>query len=164
MRASRPSTGSLPPDAYEDAHRRAVAIRKAVARSLEHAPVPCHNDLLTANFILDVDRVQLIDWEYAGMGDRWFDLGNFAVNNELGAEHEERLLDRTSARRRTRRRATLKLFRFMSDLREAMWGVVQGAISELDFDFNGYATKHFDRLTAIAADPHFDTWLREAKR
>ena len=52
----------------------------------------------------------------------------------------------------------------MSDLREAMWGVVQSAISELDFDFTGYATKHFERLEAIAADPRFDGWLRDARR
>ena len=48
-----------------------------------HEPVPCHNDLLTANFLRDGDRVWIVDWEYAGMGDRFFDLGNFAVNNEL---------------------------------------------------------------------------------
>ena len=29
--------------------------------------------------------------------------------------------------------------RFMSDFREAMWGVVQRVVSELDFDFAGYA-------------------------
>ena len=153
------------PASYGDAHRRAVAIRKAVARSLDHAPVPCHNDLLTANFILDGERVQMIDWEYAGMGDRWFDLGNFSVNNELTDEHEQRLLTTYFGEPPDARRlATLKLFRFMSDLREAMWGVVQSAISELDFDFTGYATKHFGRLEAIAADPRFDGWLRDARR
>jgi len=36
--------------------------------------------------------------------------------------------------------------RFMSDFREAMWGVVQSAVSELDFDFGTYATEHFERL------------------
>jgi thiamine kinase-like enzyme len=157
--------GIEPPATYEDAHRRATEIRKAVARSLDHAPVPCHNDLLTANFILDGERVQLIDWEYAGMGDRWFDLGNFAVNNELADEHEERLLttyfgDPPDARRR----ATLKLFRFMSDLREAMWGVVQSGLSELDFDFAGYGARHFERLERVAADPRFDDWLQDARR
>jgi hypothetical protein len=35
--------------------------------------------------------------------------------------------------------------RFMSDFREAMWGVVQQAISTLDFDFAGYADRHFAR-------------------
>ena len=42
--------------------------------------------------------------------------------------------------------------RLMSDFREAMWGVVQSAISDLDFDFDGYATKHFERLRATAID------------
>jgi hypothetical protein len=49
--------------------------------------------------------------------------------------------------------------RFMSDFREAMWGVVQQGISELDFDFVTYADEHFDRLRATAADPRFEGWL-----
>ena len=40
-----------------------------------------------------------------------------------------------------RRIAALGLMRFMSDFREAMWGVVQSAVSELDFDFTGYAAQ-----------------------
>ena len=50
--------------------------------------------------------------------------------------------------------------RFMSDFREAMWGVVQAVVSELDFDFAGYADKHFDRLRETAADPRFDGLAR----
>jgi hypothetical protein len=38
--------------------------------------------------------------------------------------------------------------RLMSDAREAAWGVLQGVISTLDFDFQGYAARHFDRLLA----------------
>ena len=45
--------------------------------------------------------------------------------------------------------------RFMSDFREAMWGVVQQAISELDFDFAEYAQRHFERLERTAAAPRF---------
>jgi hypothetical protein len=45
--------------------------------------------------------------------------------------------------------------RFMSDFREAMWGVVQQAISELEFDFAEYAESHFQRLQATAGDPAF---------
>ena len=44
---------------------------------------PCHNDLLNANFIDDGARIRIIDWEYAGMGDPFFDLGNFSINHEL---------------------------------------------------------------------------------
>ena len=52
--------------------------------------------------------------------------------------------------------------RVMSDFREAMWGVVQTAVSELDFDFAGYAAEHFERLRRPAADPRFEGWLEEA--
>ena len=52
--------------------------------------------------------------------------------------------------------------RFMSDFREAMWGVVQSALSDLDFDFAAYAAKHFERMLATAARPGFEAWLEEA--
>ena len=51
---------------------------------------------------------------------------------------------------------------FMSDFREAMWGVVQQGISDLDFDFVEYATKHFARMRETAANPHFAARLEEA--
>jgi hypothetical protein len=54
--------------------------------------------------------------------------------------------------------------RIMSDFREAMWGVVQQAVSELDFDFADYATTHFARLQASVADPRYQRWLEEAAR
>ena len=41
----------------------------------------------------------------------------------------------------------------MSDFREAMWGVVQTGVSELDFDFRDYAQKHFDRLEKARQRP-----------
>jgi hypothetical protein len=47
----------------------------------------------------------------------------------------------------------------MSDFREAMWGVLQSGISELDFDFKGYAAKHFDRMERTAADAAFGRYL-----
>ena len=50
------------------------------------------------------------------------------------------------------RRAALALFKLVSDAREAAWGVVQGTISELDFDFSAYADRHFERLLAAASD------------
>ncbi len=154
----------LPPG-YAEAHHRARQIQRAVAKHPEHAPVPCHNDLLTANFLHDGENVRIIDWEYAGMGDRYFDLGNFAVNNELGDEDEERLLAAYFGEPPgARRTAALKLFRFMSDLRESMWGVVQSGLSDLEFDFDDYAAKHFERLEKTASDPRFDTWVKDARR
>jgi aminoglycoside phosphotransferase (APT) family kinase protein len=36
--------------------------------------VLCHNDLLPANRLLSGGRLWAIDWEYAAMGSRWFDI------------------------------------------------------------------------------------------
>ena len=93
-----------------------------------------------------------------------FDLGNLAVNNAFDEAAEERLLSAYFDERPVSggRRAALKLMRIMSDAREAAWGVVQGVISELDFDFAAYAKKHFDRLSAAAEDQQFEEWLSAA--
>jgi thiamine kinase-like enzyme len=125
--------------------------------------VPCHNDLLAANFICVDERLYIVDWEYAGMGDRYFDLANFAVNNELGEGAEESLLGAYfGAPPSAGQLASLRLMRFMSDFREAMWGVVQQVVSDLDFDFANYADRHFDRLNETWSDPRFKKWLGEA--
>ena len=130
----------------------------------EHAPVPCHNDLLTANFLHDGERVRIVDWEYAGMGDRYFDLGNLSVNNGFAEADDERLLAACTARSNTPRRfASLRLMRIMSDFREGMWGVVQAGISSLDFDFADYAEEHLTRVAAGLADARVPTWLEDAR-
>ena len=155
--------GATIPDSYAPAGEQAARIESALTGP-EHEPVPCHNDLLAANFIRGERQLWVVDWEYAGMGDRYFDLANFAVNNELGETSELALLEAYFAEPPTARRiATLRLMKFMSDFREAMWGVVQTALSELDFDFQGYADKHFARMLETAAHRDFETWLAEAR-
>ena len=159
--------GAPPPPAYEEALGHARTIEAALSGP-EHEPVPCHNDLLAANFIRGAEQLWIVDWEYAGMGDRYFDLANFAVNNELGEGEQQALLEAyfgtpgAGPREPARRLAALRLMCLMSDFREAMWGVVQTALSELDFDFEAYARKHFERMLATAADSDFAIWLEEA--
>jgi thiamine kinase-like enzyme len=154
-RITRQFGGRLP-EAYERAHALAHRIEQALP--LE-TPVLCHNDLLNANFIDDGAVIRIVDWEYAGMGDRFFDLGNFAVNNQLTELDEARLLAAYFGRVTARQQARLRLMRIMSDFREAMWGVLQSAISKLDVDFERYAQKHFERLFIESDDPRFDDWL-----
>jgi hypothetical protein len=122
-------------DAYDVVreYARAAPPPQRFAHLLERAacepydPVPCHNDLLPANFIGAPDgRLVILDWEYAGMGDARFDEANFAMNSGLDTPHANALV--------------------LSLLREAMWGVVQASASDLDFDFTGYAEEHFARL------------------
>ena len=122
-------------------------------------PRPCHNDLLRANFIDDGDRLWIIDWEYAAMGDPAFDLGNFAVHHQLTDDEETVLLHAYFGHVTPSATARLKLMKIISDLREAMWAMVQVTVSQLVYDFVGYGRKHFDRYTVQLKDPRLPAWL-----
>jgi len=150
--ATAATNGITVPEPYERARETAKAVQRARGSAPER---PCHNDLLTANFIDDGNRIRIVDWEYAGMGDVFFDLANFTVNNGLSDEETIELLRRYFGEVLPEHERALLLMRFMSDFREAMWGVVQQALSDLDFDFRGYADEHFERLERTASERRF---------
>ena len=158
-RAAALAGGVQIPEDFAAARKVSERIREARGNQ---PLVPCHNDLLNANF-LDDGAIRIVDWEYAGMGDRFFDLANFSANHEFHLEDDRRLLAAYFGIERDADLAALRLMRFMSDFREAMWGVLQTAISELDFDFNGYAATHFARLENTARDPEFTRHLRAVR-
>ncbi len=152
--------GVVAPPAYGDALAVAERIEQALA-STARTPVPCHNDLLNANLLQGPDRVVIVDYEYAGMGDPFFDLGNFSINNGISTDAQARLLEHYFGRASEADASRLALMRIMSDFREAMWGVVQQAISTLDVDYVAYADRHFSRCLESAGDPAFARWLAE---
>lgn len=149
------------PEAYGPAHAHAERIEAAFAR----APVParpCHNDLLSDNFLRGTDGFWLVDYEYSGMGDPFFDLGNLSINNGLSGTSQETLLRLMFGEPTQAHRARLQLMRIMSDYREAMWGVIQQGLSTLDIDYVAYADRHFERLLRSMADERFERWLEQA--
>ena len=140
---------------------QAAAIHQAM-QTVPRPRCPCHNDLLLANFLDDGELIRIIDWEYAAMGDPYFDLGNFAVHQGLDDNQEMIMLEAYFGQARTPDLARLKLMKMLSDLREAMWGMVQVTISELDYDFVAYGQKHFDRYVQQLQDPRLSRWLADA--
>jgi len=123
----------------------------------------CHNDLLASNFIDDGRNIWIVDWEYAGMGDIFFDLGNFAVNQSLNDEQCQLLLQYYFGEVRAADRAHLHLMRLGSDLRESFWGFLQLGISELDFDYREYAHHHLNRFLHNVETSPFEQWLRDVR-
>lgn len=112
--------------------------------------VPCHNDLLAANFVKDAEKVWILDWEYSGVGDITFDLANLASNNNFGATEEQVLLDFYFGETTPDDLCRLQLMRRVSDLRECLWGFLQSGISRINFDYSAYAKLHLDRFNAAA--------------
>jgi thiamine kinase-like enzyme len=131
-----------------------------------YTPAPCHNDLLNLNWLNEElsgggTEVRLLDWEYAGMGDIFFDLANFSHHHELSDDQARLLLTEYFGEMTPRHFAHLKLMWPISELREAMWGIVQTGISKLDEDFQGYADLWFGRVRQHLTDPRWDRWLSE---
>jgi thiamine kinase-like enzyme len=135
---------------------------RSALEATEMAPVACHNDLLNANLIRTTDGVVIVDYEYAGMNNLFFDLGNFSINNGLSPAARAHLLGEYFHRATPWHEACLELMRIVSDYREAAWGTAQQALSSLDVDYAAYARTHFERLRASLADSRYRDWLRTA--
>jgi thiamine kinase-like enzyme len=156
--------GARVPSGYAEAATAAGRIEAALPLT---GPRPCHNDLLAGNVIRAESgrRMMIVDWEYAGMGDPRFDLGNLSINNGFDEATDDRLLAAYHGRAPSQpEHAALRLMRVLSDAREAAWGVVQAEVSELDFDFEGYAREHFERLHETVAQQQFEEWLALVQR
>ncbi len=161
LRISR--TGAPLPPTIDRMVQRAEAIEEAM-QAAPRPSRPCHNDLLLANFIDDGRLIRIVDWEYASMGDPFFDLGNFAVHHGFTDAQEALLLAAYVGEATAPALARLKLMKILSDLREAMWAMVQVTISTLDYDFVAYGRKHFDRYVRQLQDPRLPAWLANAAR
>jgi aminoglycoside phosphotransferase (APT) family kinase protein len=139
---------------------RARPVASRVRQAVAFAPTaPCHGDLLTANFIDHAGRVYFVDWEYAGMSDPRFDLANFSVNHEFGVDEDRELVRFYCGGQDELVLAAVRALRFVSAFREAMWSVLQQAISDLPFDFAGRAREQFAAMHAAAAGDEFQAAL-----
>ncbi|MFM7686622.1 MAG: phosphotransferase [Actinomycetota bacterium] len=156
------SNGVQAPPVYGRLHEQSLRIEAAFAAAPTPA-VPCHNDLLPGNVLFaDDGTAWLLDFEYAGMNDRFFDLGNLSVNCGLDEAGDEQLLRCYFGEVTGSRWARLQLMKVMSEFREGMWAVVQQAISTLDTDFVAYADERLGNCERLTHSPEFGNWLRDA--
>ncbi|HSR84393.1 MAG TPA: choline/ethanolamine kinase family protein [Streptosporangiaceae bacterium] len=139
-----------------DAARRALAVR-------DEGTVPCNNDLLAANFIDDGDRIWLIDYEYSGNNDPCFELGNVAGECGLDDDALAALVTAYYGQPRRSRIARAKLFSLVARYGWTLWGAIQHAGSELDFDFWSWAMERYEAAAAGFRSPEFDSLLTDVQ-
>ncbi|HET6781404.1 MAG TPA: phosphotransferase, partial [bacterium] len=158
--ASRRYGAPLPQDT--NAMYRGISKIEEALRRAPPVILPCHNDLWEPNLIDDGAHIRIVDWEYAGMGDVYFDLANFAIHHDFSDLEDEGLLSRRFGTVLDRSLARLKLMKIVAELREAMWCMVGMNVLSSAFDFVGYATAHFERYRQAFDDPRLPGWLLEA--
>ena len=112
------------PDRYVEFMPQLELIRTVLRRD-PLATVPCHNDLLAANFISEGDRLWLIDYEYSGNNDPCFELGNIWSESNLATDQLEMLVSGYFGRHSTVLTARARLLALMSQYGWTLWGVIQ---------------------------------------
>ena len=142
-RRSRGPAGSRIPAGYDDLLPQLRRRRPGPGRP-RRPTVPCHNDLLAANFIDDGDRIWLIDYELSGNNDACFELGNIAAESHLSAEALAELVTAYYGRPRRSKIARARLLGLVGMYGWTLWGAIQHAASPIDFDFWSWAMERFE--------------------
>jgi thiamine kinase-like enzyme len=135
-----------PPEDYYEVEREAEAVRRVLQAS-RVLLAPCHNDPWPGNFVVDSGgRLHLIDWEFSGMNDPIWDLGDLSVEAGFGAEQDRTMLEvYCGGCAPPALYARLELYKAMSDLLWSLWGFIQYANGNPSDDFFKYAQGRLDR-------------------
>jgi thiamine kinase-like enzyme len=147
--------GAALPEGYRDVVAEAESVRAAL--DAHPAPLaPCHCDPLCENFIDDGARMWLVDWEYSGMNDPLWDLGDLAVEAGFGpAQEREMLAAYCGGPPSPAVAGRVVVYKAMCDLLWTLWGLIQHANANPADDFWAYAATRFARCRALMADPDF---------
>ena len=151
------------PDRYLDFEPQVHALERAM-RVRAEAPVPCNNDLLAENFIDVGGDLRLIDYEYSGMNEPSFELGNVWSESNLSLGQLEELVAHYYGAPSASKVARARLWGLMSKYGWTLWGSIQASVSDLDFDFWGWAMEKYDRAVLEFDGADFERLLADVQQ
>lgn len=148
------------PDGYHDVVGEAATVRTAL--DAHPAPLaPCHCDPLCENFLDIGERMWIVDWEYSGMNDPMWDLGDLAVEGGFDEAQEAEMAQAYFGRPPTpAERGRIVVYKAMCDLLWTLWGLIQLANGNPADDFRAYSDNRFARCRALMRDSHFREHLK----
>ena len=147
------------PAGYHAVVHEAGAVKRALAA--HPAPlVPCHCDPLCENFLDTGERMWIVDWEYSGMNDPMWDLGDLSVEGNFDADQDAALLyayfDGPPG---PQDHARMVIYKAMCDLLWTLWGLIQLADGNTADDFRAYADTRFARCASLMSSAAFSRHL-----
>ncbi|MBK1698131.1 choline/ethanolamine kinase family protein [Rhodovibrio salinarum] len=147
--------GATLPEGYHDVVREAEAVREVLdAKPAELAP--CHCDPLCENFLDSGEAMWIVDWEYSGMNDPLWDLGDLSV--EAGFTPEQDLEMMRAYRGGEVSEADfgrMVVYKAMCDLLWTLWGLIQHAQGNPAEDFWAYSIERFERCKILMGQAEF---------
>jgi thiamine kinase-like enzyme len=144
------------PAGYHDVVREADQSVRAALAAHQLPIVACHCDPLAENFLDTGSRMWIVDWEYSGMNDPMWDLGDLAVEAQLSpALEEEMIAAYFGGEPKPAERGRIVIYKAMCDLLWTLWGLIQLANGNPADDFRAYADGRFARCKALMETPQF---------
>jgi thiamine kinase-like enzyme len=137
---------------------------KVAQRALEASPVPlvpCHNDPWPNNFIDADGRIYLIDWEFSGMNDPFWDLSHLSTEAGFGPQQDQTMVETyCDGVAPEKLYSRLEIYKALGDLLWSLWGLIQYVNDNPLDDFLTYAQERFgrceERLYASEFGRHLD--------
>jgi thiamine kinase-like enzyme len=151
------------PERYLEFEPQVRRIEEAMAVR-DEGTVPCNNDLLAENFIDVGDGFRLIDYEYSGMNDACFELGNVWSESNLSLGQLDELVGHYYGRPLANKVARARLWGLMSKYGWTLWASIQDGVSQIDFDFWEWGMEKYDRAVAEFDGPDFDRLVEDVQR
>jgi len=143
------------PEGYNDIVKGAEPIKEL----LETNPIPlapCHCDPLCENFLDDGKNMWIVDWEYSGMNDPLWDLGDLSVEAGMNEDQENEMLKAYFGKEPTAaQKGRVIIYKAMCDLLWTLWGLIQLADKNPVDDFWAYSIERFERCKVLMQNPIF---------
>ena len=156
--------GAELPEGYHDVVAEAEEVRAAL--DAQPTPLaPCHCDPLCENFLDNGERMWVVDWEYSGMNDPMWDLGDLSVEAGFSDANDREMMEAYCGGTPTDAQyGRMVIYKAMSDLLWTLWGLIQHANENPVDDFWAYATNRFARCKDLMADPSFSDHVAAIKK
>lgn len=147
--------GAEVPEGYHDVVAEADGVRRALAAG-DLPLVSCHCDPLCENLLDTGTRMWIVDWEYSGLNDPMWDLGDLSVEGGFDAEMDRRLIEAyVGGPAAPADIGRMVIYKAMCDLLWTLWGLIQHANDNPADDFWAYSLGRFARCKALMATPDF---------
>ncbi|WP_045835740.1 choline kinase family protein [Hyphomicrobium sp. 99] len=119
------SKGARFPDGYERVQSEADAIREVLTSTCGEL-APCHNDPAPENLVDTGERVHILDWEFGGNNDPFWDLADLSVETGFTEEQDRILLEAYLGRPpKESEYGRMVLHKSLVFLLWTLWGVIQ---------------------------------------
>jgi thiamine kinase-like enzyme len=144
----------LPPG-YAAVVESAAPVREALQQNPAQL-APCHCDPLCENFLDNGERMWIVDWEYSGMNDPLWDLGDLSVEAGFTPRQDIEMMRAYCGREPLPGEiGRMVIYKAMCDLLWTLWGLIQHSDGNPAEDFWAYAMGRFERCQALMRTEQF---------